>query len=474
MAAMERYDLVVVGSGPGGYTAAARAARLGLKTACVERHPRLGGVCLNVGCIPSKALLDASEHYHLAKHRFAELGIGTGKLSLDLDRMMARKREVVEGLTDNVRTLLTGNQVTVIHGRARLAGSDRVEVTLPAEGDGKEQPLVLEAERILLATGSEPVALPGLDFDGERIVSATEALSFPSLPRRLLIVGAGYIGLEMGAVWSRLGTEVTIVEMLPQIAGALDGQVARTLQRILTRQGIGFRLGARVTSAKILKKSVRILLQEGEKEERLTADRVLVAVGRIPRTRELGLSEAGVEVAERSGRLPVNETYQTNIPSIYAIGDLISGPMLAHKAAAEGVAVAEIMAGLPGEVNYDAIPSVIYTWPEVASVGITEETAKARGIPYCIGSFPFTGSGRARCMGETDGFVKLISHAKTDRLLGAHIIGPRASDMIAECVLAMEFGASLEDIARTVHGHPTFAETLQEAALKGTQCSIYG
>jgi dihydrolipoyl dehydrogenase len=474
MAETQRFDLVVVGSGPGGYTAAARAARLGLKTACVERFDRLGGVCLNVGCIPSKALLDASEHYYLARHRFEEQGIRIGKLGLDLERMMARKRAVVEGLTDNVRTLLTGNQVTLIQGRARLAGSDRVEVTPGSEGGEREPPLMLEAERILLATGSEAVAVPGLDFDGEGIVSATEALSFPSVPGRLLIVGAGYIGLELGAVWSRLGADVTVVEMLPQIAGSLDGQVARTLQRILTRQGISFRLGARVTSAKKLKKSVRILLSDGEKQERLTADRVLVAVGRVPRTRDLGLAEAGVSVSEGSGRIPVNERYQTNIASIYAIGDLIAGPMLAHKAAAEGTAVAEIMAGQPGEVNYDAIPSVIYTWPEVASVGITEETAKARGIPHCIGSFPFTGSGRARCMGETDGFVKLISHARTDRLLGAHIIGPRASDMIAECVLAMEFGASLEDMARTVHGHPTFAETLQEAALKGTQCSIYG
>jgi dihydrolipoamide dehydrogenase len=349
-----------------------------------------------------------------------------------------------------------------------------VEVKSYPEGGEKEQTVILEAERILLATGSEATSLPGLDFDGERIVSATEALSFPEVPGRLLIVGAGYIGLELGAVWSRLGAKVTIVEMMPQIAGALEGQVARTLRRILTRQGIEFRLGAKVTGAKMLKKSVRILVSDGEKEERLSADRVLVAVGRVPRTRDLGLAEAGVSVSERGGRIPVNEQYQTNIASIYAIGDLVAGPMLAHKAAAEGTAVAEIMAGLPGEVNYDAIPSVIYTWPEVASVGITEETAKARGIPHCTGSFPFTGSGRARCMGETDGFVKLISHAKTDRLLGAHIIGPRASDMIAECVLAMEFGASLEDIARTVHGHPTFAETLQEAALKGTQCSIYG
>lgn len=469
-----QYDLVVIGSGPGGYTAAARAAKLGLKTACIEKEPRLGGVCLNVGCIPSKALLDASEHYHLAGTRFAEYGIRTGKLSVDLAGMMKRKEAVVAGLTENVRTLLTGNQVDIFHGTARLTGSDRVEVSVPGKKSGKSTPQLLQARNILLATGSRPAAVPGLAFDGKAIVSSTEALAFPAIPKHLIIVGGGYIGLELGAVWRRLGAKVTTIEMLPQIAGALDGQVARTLMRILSREGISFRLGTRVTGAKVLSGSVQVSVSDGKKEEKLRADRVLVAVGRVPNTQELGLAELGIHIDSASGRIPVDEAYRTNLPSVYAIGDLIPGPMLAHKASAEGIAAVECMAGLPGNVNYDTIPSIIYTAPEVASVGLTEEAAKDRKIPHCIGTFPFSGSGRARCMGETDGFAKLISHAKTDRLIGAHIIGPRASDMIAECVLAMEFGASLEDIARTVHGHPTFAEVLQEAASMATKCSIYG
>jgi dihydrolipoamide dehydrogenase len=469
-----QYDLVVIGSGPGGYTAAARAAKLGLKTACIEKEPRLGGVCLNVGCIPSKALLDASEHYHLAGTRFAGYGIRTGKLSVDLAAMMKRKEAVVAGLTENVRTLLTGNQVDIFHGTARLTGSDRVEVSVPGKNSGKSTPKLLQARNILLATGSRPAAVPGLTFDGKAIVSSTEALSFPTIPKHLIIVGGGYIGLELGAVWRRLGAQVTTIEMLPQIAGALDGQVARTLMRILSREGISFRLGTRVTGAKVLSGSVQVSVSDGQKEEKLRADRVLVAVGRVPNTQDLGLSELGIHIDTPSGRIPVDEAYRTNLPSVYAIGDLIPGPMLAHKASAEGIAAVECMAGLPGNVNYDTIPSIIYTAPEVASVGLTEEAVKDRKIPHCIGTFPFSGSGRARCMGETDGFAKLISHAKTDRLIGAHIIGPRASDMIAECVLAMEFGASLEDIARTVHGHPTFAEVLQEAASMATKCSIYG
>lgn len=469
-----QYDLVVIGSGPGGFTAAARAAKLGLKTACVEKEPRLGGVCLNVGCIPSKALLDASEFYHSARTRFADLGIKTGKLGVDLPAMMKRKAAVVESLTENVRSLLAGNKVDIIHGTARLAGSDRVAVSVPARKSGKSEKRMLEAKSILLATGSRAAAVPGLPFDGKAIVTSTEALAFPAIPRHLIVVGGGYIGLELGAVWSRLGAKVTTIEMLPQIAGPLDGQVARTLMRILSREGISFRLGAKVTGAKVLSGSVQVSVSEGKKEEVLRADRVLVAVGRVPNIEDLGLAETGIQIDPSSGRILVDEAYRTNIPSIHAIGDLVPGPMLAHKASAEGIAAAESMAGLPGNVNYDTIPSIIYTWPEVASVGLTEETVKERKIPHCIGTFPFTGSGRARCMGETDGFVKLISHARTDRLIGAHIIGPRASDMISECVLAMEFGASLEDIARTVHGHPTFAEVLQEAASMATQCSIYG
>lgn len=461
------YDLIIIGSGPGGYVAAVRASQLGMKTACIERHPRLGGVCLNVGCIPSKALLDSSEYFHLARSHFKDHGIITGEVALDLETMMARKDKVVQDLTDNVRKLLEGNKVDVVQGRARLAGEDRVEV----EGDDGAR--TLTAKNILLATGSEPVSPPGLDFDGERIVSSTEALAFDAVPAHLGVVGGGYIGLELGSVWRRLGADVTVIEMLPGITPTLDGQVARTLKRILDKQGLDFRMKTKVTGAEVGGDGVHLTLDADGKAEQLRCDRLLVAVGRRPRTKALGLDAAGVKTDDRTGHVVVDEMYRTSVKSIYAVGDLIPGPMLAHKASFEGIAAVECMDGLPGEVNYDAIPSVVYTWPEVASVGITEEQAREREIPYCVGSYPFSGAGRARCMGETDGFVKLIVQSETDRILGVHIIGPRAADMIAECVLAMEFGASSEDIARTVHGHPTFAEALQEAAMGARECSIY-
>jgi dihydrolipoamide dehydrogenase len=473
MAKKELFDLVVVGSGPGGYVAAVRAAQLGLKTACVEKEPRLGGVCLNVGCIPSKALLDSSEYFHLAKDHFAGHGIKTGKLSLDLAAMMARKEQVVAELTANVRKLLEGNSIRIFHGTARLAGAGRIEVKQTTGPAGKKKGRIIEAKAIILATGSVPIQVPGLEFDGRRIVTSTEALAFDAVPKHLGVVGGGYIGLELGAVWLRLGSKVTVVEMLPQIAATMDGQVARTLDRILRKQGLDIRLKTRVSAAKISRNKVRVTLEADGREETMSCDRLLVAVGRRPLTQNLGLEEAGVETEARSGHVLVDETYRTSIPTIYAIGDLIAGPMLAHKASAEGIAVAECIAGLPGEVNYDAIPAVVYTWPEVATVGLTEEQVKERNIPYCVGTYPFSGAGRARCMGEKDGFVKLIAHSKTDRIIGVHIIGPRAADMIAECVLAMEFGASSEDIARTVHGHPTFAEALQEAAMAVRKCSIY-
>jgi dihydrolipoamide dehydrogenase len=449
--------------------AAVRAAQLDLKVACIEKAPRLGGVCLNVGCIPSKALLDSSEYFHLARDHFAEHGIVTGKVRLDLDTMMARKDMVVQELTDNVRKLLKGNKVDIIHGSARLVSEDQVEVS----GDGARKRRTLRAKAILLATGSEPVSVPGLEFDGSHIVSSTEALNFTAVPKHLGIVGGGYIGLELGSVWLRLGAQVTVVEMLPQIAITLDGQVARTLERILTKQGIEFRLQTKVTSAEVSGKKVKVGLDSNGREDSLNCERLLIAVGRRPLTQGLGLEQVGVEVDARTGHVLTDERYRTNIQSVYAIGDLIPGPALAHKASAEGIAAVECIAGLPGEVNYDALPSVIYTWPEVASVGPTEEQVKARDIPYCVGTYPFSGAGRARCMGEKDGFVKLIAHAKTDRVLSVHIVGPRASDMIAECVLAVEFGASSEDIARTIHGHPTFAEALQEAAMAARKCSIY-
>ncbi len=467
MAKTENFDLVIVGGGPGGYVAAARATQLKMKVACVEKASRLGGVCLRKGCIPSKALLDSSEYFHLAKEKFAAHGIKTGKVSLDLSAMMARKEEVVKGLTDNVRSLLQRNKVEIVHGSAVLTGKDRVEV---ATADGVR---TLQADKILLATGSEPVSVPGLEFDGEYIVSSSGALNFDTVPKAFGVVGGGYIGLELGSVWLRLGAKVTVIEMLPQIATLLDGQVARTLLRILKKQGLAFHLNTRVTGAKVANKKVKVTIEKNDKKETLTFDRLLVAVGRRPLTQGLNLEEIGIRTDPKTGHVVVDETYHTGVGGVYAIGDLIAGPALAHKASAEGIAAVESMAGLPGEVNYDAVPAVIYTAPEVASVGLTEEQVKERKIPYCTGSYPFTGAGRARCMGETDGFVKVISHQKTDRILGIHIIGARAADMIAEAVLAVEMGAGAEDIARTVHGHPTFSEALMEAAMSASSCSIY-
>jgi dihydrolipoamide dehydrogenase len=465
---MADYDVIIIGSGPGGYVAAVRAAQLGLKTACIEKEPRLGGVCLNVGCIPSKALLDSSEYYHLAKNHLADHGVKMDHLALDLPTMMARKEKVVADLTRNVRSLLENHQVEIIHGTGRLAGPGSVEVTVDEDGAR-----TLDAQNIILATGSTPIEVPSMAFDGQRIVSSTEALSFDHVPDHLGIVGGGYIGLELGSVWQRLGAKVTVIEMLPKIGTTLDGQVGRTLDRILRKQGLEFRVNTQVKEANVSGKKVAVTVESKGEQAQLSFDRLLVSVGRRPNTQGLGIDALQVQTDGKTGQIIVDETCQTSIPGIYAIGDLVPGPMLAHKASAEGIAAVESMAGRAGEVNYDTIPAVIYTAPEVASVGLTEEQAKARSIPYCVGSYPFTGAGRARCMGETDGFVKLIAHSKTDRILGVHIIGPRAADMIAECVLAMEFGASSEDIARTVHGHPTFAEALQEAAMAVQKCSIY-
>jgi dihydrolipoamide dehydrogenase len=447
--------------------AAAKAAQLGMTVACIEKEDRLGGICLNAGCIPSKALLDSSEHFHAAKTKFADHGIETGPIVLDLATMMKRKEAVVEGLTANVRSLLEGSKVDIVKGTARLEGDGRVSVR-----DGKKKKM-LAAESILLATGSVPVALPGLPFDGKRILSSTEILNLNAVPEHLIVVGGGYIGLELGSVWLRLGAKVTVLEMLPQIAGSLDSITARTLKRFLTQQGMVFRMGAKVTGARATGKKVSVTVETGGETETLSGDRVLLAVGRRPNTENLGLETAGVATDPATGHVTVDDAFRTSTDGIYAIGDLIPGPALAHKASAEGMAVAERLAGLPGLMNYDAIPSIVYTFPEVASVGITEGEAKKQGIGYCVGTFPFTGTGRARCMGETDGFAKILSEARTDRVLGVHILGPRAAEMIGECVLAMEFGAGAEDIARTVHGHPTFAEALQEAAAVATKCSIY-
>ncbi len=471
MADETRFDLVVIGSGPGGYVACVRAAQLGMKTACVEKESRLGGVCLNVGCIPSKALLDSSEFYHMARRRLHEHGIRIQGVELDLPAMMARKDKVVGELTENVQKLLERHRVTVFHGTGRLTAPNRVTVDLP---DHEGKAVELEARFVLLATGSEPVVVPSVPFDGEYIVSSTEALAFPEVPQRLGIVGGGYIGLELGSVWLRLGSEVTVIEMLPRIAALLDAQVSRALERVLRRQGFRFLLESRVLKASVENAGVTVHIQTKDGEEHMRFDRLLVAVGRRPLTRGLGLQSLGVATHPRTGHILVDTRYRTSVPGVYAIGDLIAGPMLAHKASAEAVACVEGMAGMESEVNYDAVPAVVYTWPEVAAVGKTEEELKALKVPYCVGTYPFAGAGRARCMGETDGFVKILSHAVSGRILGVHILGPRASDLIAEGVLAVECAAKASDLGRIMHGHPTFAEALQEAARVATACAIYG
>lgn len=465
MGARETYDLVVVGAGPGGYVAGVRAAQLGMKVACVEKSAQPGGVCLNVGCIPSKVLLDSSEWYHLARNAMAGHGVLVHPVKLDLSAMMARKEKVVTELCESVRKLLQNNRVTLLHGTARLTGPDRVRIT---PDEAQMEPYEIEAGRILLATGSEPVSLPFLPMDGERVVSSTEALAFDSVPEHLVIVGGGYIGLELGSVWLRLGARVAVVEMTGRIAGALDGQVGRSLERSLARQGFQFMVNAKVTGVQVNGKSVGVHVERtgpsGGVEE-LQCDRLLVAVGRKPSVRDLGLEELGVRHVPGMSCLWVNERYETSVPGIFAIGDLVPGPMLAHKASAEGIAAVECMAGLPGEVNYDVIPSVVYTSPEVGSVGITEEQAKEQSISVNIGRYAFSGTGRAWSLGQTEGFVKMISHARSGRILGVHIIGPQASELIAECALAMEIGASVQDLARTVHAHPTLSEAVREAAI---------
>ena len=414
-----------------------------------------------MGCIPSKVLLDSSELYRFVSEHIAEHGIRVSAPELDLAVLMERKRRVVTSLCDSVKKLLEGHKVRILRGMARLAGANRLEVT---SGRAPEDCTTIEARAILLATGSEPVEVRGIPFNGTRIVNSTHALAFDSVPEHLGVLGGGYIGLELGSVWRRLGAKVTIIEMLPRIASLLDGQTARALERSLSRQGLVIRTGTRVASAEVDERGVHLKIASEDKEEELSCDRLLVAAGRRPCTLGLGLDEAGVATDPRTGRVFVDECYRTNVPGIYAVGDLIAGPMLAHKASAEGVAAVECIAGLPGEVNYDTIPSVIFTSPEVASVGLSEEQVRERGIPFSTGIFPFSGVGRALSLGETEGFAKIIAHAVSDRILGVHIIGPHASDLIAECVVAMERDATARDIARIVHAHPTLPEVLHEAA----------
>jgi dihydrolipoamide dehydrogenase len=462
------FDLVVIGAGPGGYVAAIRAAQLGMQVACIDRRATLGGTCLNVGCIPSKALLDSSELYAQARSRLGRHGIQVGDVGLDLKTLLARKDAVVKGLTDGVAHLFKKNRITFIHGTARLAGPGKVVV----QGAGEEAGLV-EARAVLLATGSEPAGLPALPFDGTAVVSSTEALSFDRVPAHLIVVGAGYIGLELGSVWARLGAKVTVVEFLPRILPTGDAEVAELLRRSLVKQGLTFHLDTRVTSASTQGGQVIVDATSKGQDVRFQGDKVLVAVGRRPYSGGLGLEEAGIALEAKTGRVPVDEKYQTRVVGVYAIGDLIAGPMLAHKAQEEGIAVAERLAGRPAHVNYDTIPGVIYTHPEVASVGPTEEQLKEARREYRVGKFPFSANGRARCLDETEGLVKVLADARTDRLLAMHIMGPHASELIAEAVAVMEFGGSAEDIARTCHAHPTLSEAVREAALAVDKRAIH-
>ena len=450
------YDLIVIGSGPGGYVCAIRAAQLGLKTACVEKRETLGGTCLNVGCIPSKALLQASEKYEEAQHDLAAFGVKVDKVSLDLKAMMGHKDAVVKANTAGVEFLFKKNKVTWLKGDARIAAADTVEVAGEAH----------KTKAIVIATGSDVAPLGGIEIDEKKIVSSTGALTLPKVPKKLVVIGGGYIGLEMGSVWQRLGAEVTVVEFLDRILPGMDGEVSKHMARVLKKQGMTFKLGTKVTGAKSNAKGVALTVEpaKGGKAETLETDVVLLSIGRIPYTEGLGLAEVGVAIDNR-GRVVTDGHFATNVPGIYAIGDVIAGPMLAHKAEEEGVAVAEQLAGQRGHVNYDAIPGVVYTWPEVAQVGKTEEQLKEDGIAFKSGKFPLTANGRARAMNATDGFVKILADAKTDRVLGVHILSADAGTMIAEAAIAMEFGASAEDIARTCHAHPTLNEAVKEAAL---------
>jgi dihydrolipoamide dehydrogenase len=469
----EAYDLIVIGTGPGGYVCAIRAAQLGLKTAVIEKDATFGGTCLNVGCIPSKAMLHASELYEEAGHGFSAMGI-EAKPQLDLKRMLAYKAEGVDANVKGVAYLLKKNKINSHRGMGRVDAPGRVQV-IPVNGGGEGEK-ILETRAIVIATGSDVIRLAGIDIDEKRVLSSTGALDLEQVPGHLLVVGGGIIGLELGSVWRRLGAKVTVVEFLDRIIPGMDGEVSKQFQRILQKQGIAFRLGQKVAGVEAngagpLQVAVEQSAGAGPVEE-IAADAVLVAVGRAPYTEGLGLEEIGVKLDNRR-RIMVDAHYSTNVEGVYAIGDVIEGPMLAHKAEDEGVAVAEILAGQAGHVNYGVIPNVIYTYPEVASVGRTEEELKEAGIAYNTGKFPFTANGRARINRQTDGFVKVLADAKTDRVLGVHILGPDAGNMIAEAAVLMEFGGSAEDLARTCHAHPTLTEAVKEAALAVNKRAIH-
>jgi dihydrolipoamide dehydrogenase len=462
------FDLIIIGGGPGGYVCAIRAAQLGLKTACVESRGTLGGTCLNVGCIPSKSLLNLSDSFYKAQKDFNSQGIEFTGLKLNLDKMMSGKNKSVQVLTKGIEFLFKKNNVTYIKGKGVLFSENDVVVY---EGEKK---ISYKAKNIVIATGSAPTSLPGIDIDEKNIVSSTGALSFTDVPKELIIIGGGYIGLEMGSIWSRLGSSVTVLEYLDFITPGMDREVSNEFQKILTKQGIKFKLNNKVTSVQNVLNKVVVEFTNNKTKERARqeCDKVLVAVGRKPYTEGLNLTKLGIK-KDAQGKIEVNKKLQTSINNIYAIGDVIKGPMLAHKAEEEGIAVAEIIAGQAGHVNYDVIPGVVYTSPEVAAVGKTEEQLKLANIEYKVGKFPFVANSRAKVNNETDGFVKILADAKTDRVLGVHMIGPHTGDMIAEMALAMEFGASAEDIARTCHAHPTHTEAVKEAALAVDKRAIH-
>lgn len=460
---MSQFDVTVIGSGPGGYVAAIRAAQLGFKTAIIEKYPTMGGTCLNVGCIPSKALLDSSEHYHNAVHNFENHGIKVEAPVADIARMVERKNEVVEQTTKGIQFLMDKNKITVFQGVGSFESATQVKVT---KDDGSSE--VIESKYTIIATGSKPSTLPFIEIDKKRIITSTEALNLKEIPKHLIVIGGGVIGLELGSVYLRLGSKVTVVEYMDKIIPGMDGALSKELQKVLKKQGMKFELSTAVSGVKNEGENVVVSAKNKKGEEvSFEGDYVLVSVGRRPYTDGLGLEKAGVELDER-GRVKVNERLQTNVSNIYAIGDVVQGAMLAHKASEEGVLVAEQLAGQKPHINYNLIPGVVYTWPEVAGVGKTEEQLKAEGVAIKVGNFPMRALGRSRASGDTDGFIKIIADEKTDEVLGVHMIGARAADMIAAAVTAMEFRASAEDIARMSHAHPTFAEAIKEAALDAT------
>lgn len=458
------YDLIIIGSGPGGYVAAIRASQLGMKTAVIERYATLGGTCLNVGCIPSKALLDSSEHYHQAATTFAEHGIGVGKLSLDLKQMIQRKNGVVDATVKGIDFLMKKNKIDVYHGHGSFMDKTHIQV-LPEKGE----PIVLEGNKVIIATGSKPTMPATFTYDKKRVITSTEALNIAQLPKRMIIIGGGVIGLELGSVFARLGTQVEVIEFMDSILPGMDADCRRELQRSLKKLGMVFHLSHKVTSVKPGAKQVKVVFEDRKegKQKESEADYCLISIGRRPYTEGLGLEIIGIQVDEK-GRIPVDHSLETTVPGIYALGDVVAGPMLAHKAEEEGIFVAEVLAGQKPHIDYNLIPGVVYTWPEVSSVGKTEEQLKELGVPYKVGKYPFKALGRARASMDMEGMVKVLAHKDSDEILGVHMVGARAADLIAEAVALMEFRASAEDAARMSHAHPTFAEAFKEACLAAT------